>query len=186
MTAAGASGPALTRSMRARMKKQDPRRGEAVAGQHGAATMSAISHHAALIYTMVMVSAVDRDMTDNEMRMIGQIVNFLPIFDDYEKSLLPTTAAACADLLDSNDGLENVFALIKEALPPRLRETAYALACEVAAADSTIRQEELRLLEMTRDRLGIERLVAAAIERGARARFVRADVAPGTAQGEKP
>lgn len=148
--------------------------------------MSAISHHAALIYTMVMVSAVDRDMTDNEMRMIGQIVNFLPVFDDYEKSLLPTTAAACADLLDSSNGLENVFALIKEALPPRLRETAYALACEVAAADSTITQEELRLLEMTRHHLEIERLVAAAIERGARARFVRADAAPGTAPGGNP
>ena len=49
-------------------------------------------------------------------------------------------------------------------------ETAYALACDVAVADSRLTQEELRLLEMIRFRLEVDRLSAAAIERGARAR----------------
>jgi len=40
----------------------------------------------------------------------------------------------------------------------------------VAAADGKASQEELRLLEMIRDRLDIGRLPAAAIERAARAR----------------
>jgi len=38
-----------------------------------------LSHHAALVYVMVMVSAADRNMTDAEMKTIGEIVNFLPI-----------------------------------------------------------------------------------------------------------
>jgi hypothetical protein len=44
--------------------------------------MTTISHHAALIYTMVMVSAADRNMTDAELRMIGEITRGLPVFVD--------------------------------------------------------------------------------------------------------
>jgi tellurite resistance protein len=45
------------------------------------------------------------------------------------------------------------------------------VACDVAAADGEASQEELRVLELMRDRLNIDRLIAAGIERGARARF---------------
>lgn len=134
---------------------------------------SMISHHAALIYVMVMVSAADRNMTDAELRMIGEIVSFLPIFQDYDPALLPHSTAACAELLDADDGLDRALEVIRAALPPRLRETAYALACDVAAADNEPHQEVMRLLEMIRYRFDIDRLVAAAIERGARARFTR-------------
>lgn len=130
-----------------------------------------ISHHAALIYVMVMVSAADRNMTDAELKTIGEIVNFLPIFRDYDPQILPKSTAACAELLDSDDGLDRALDVIKAALPPRLRETAYALACDVAASDGDPHQEVLRLLEMLRHRLNVDRLAAAAIERGARARF---------------
>lgn len=134
-------------------------------------TMTTISHHAALIYTMVLVSAADRDMTDAELRMIGEIIQGLPIFKDYNIDLLPASAAACAELVDDEDGLEKALELIVDGLPSHLRETAYALACDIAAADGKVHQEELRLLEMLRDRLRLDTLVAAAIERGARARF---------------
>ncbi|MDO8605442.1 MAG: tellurite resistance TerB family protein [Phaeospirillum sp.] len=135
-----------------------------------------ISHHAALIYVMVMVSAADRNMTDAELHLIGEVVSFLPIFRDYDPALLPRTTAACAEMLDSDDGLDRMLEVIKGSLPPRLRETAYALACDVAAADGAPHQEALRLLELFRIHLGIDPLVAAAIERAARARFVVAPV----------
>ena len=57
------------------------------------------------------------------------------------------------------------------ALPPKLHETAYALAVEVAAADLHVEQEELRFLQMLRDHLDIDKLTVAAIESGARARY---------------
>lgn len=132
-----------------------------------------LSHHTALIYVMVMVSAADRNMTDAEMNTIGEIVRFLPIFQDYDPSLLPNTTLACAELLDSEDGLDRALGVIKGSLPPRLRDTAYALACDVAASDGEAHQEVLRLLELLRHRLDIDRLTAAAIERGARVRFIR-------------
>lgn len=132
-----------------------------------------LSHHAALIYVMVMVSAADRNMTDAELHTIGEIVSFLPIFRDYDPGLLPRTTVACAELLDSEDGLDRALGVIKASLPARLRETAYALACDVAASDGEAHQEVLRLLELIRHRLDIDRLTAAAIERGARARFIR-------------
>lgn len=130
-----------------------------------------ISHHAALVYTMVLVSASDREMTDAELRKIGEIIHSLPIFADYDDSLVPQTAAACADILDLPDGLDKALALIGDSLPPKLHETAYALACEVAAADIKISVEEVRMLELLRNALKVDRLAAAAIERGARARY---------------
>jgi tellurite resistance protein len=119
---------------------------------------------------MVLVSASDRNMTDAELTSIGDIIGHLPVFRDFDRAELTRVTSDCAGLLSDENGLERAFALIKEALPEKLRETAYALACDVAAADGVASQEELRLLEMIRDRLEIGRLPAVAIERGARAR----------------
>lgn len=130
-----------------------------------------VTPQAALIYTMVLVSAADSDMSDAEMRTIGDVVGSLPVFRGYDKSLLPRTAEACAEMLDTEDGLENLLTLIKTSLPPKLRETAYAVACDVAISDETVPPETLRVLEMIRLRLEIDRLVGVAIERGASARF---------------
>ena len=130
-----------------------------------------IDHQTALIYTMVMVSAADRDMTDPELQTIGDIVKHLPVFADYDLSLITKTAQDCAQLLSDPDGLDKGLAMIGEALPEKLRETAYALACDVAAADGRVTQEELRLLEWLRHGLNIPRLDAAAIEYGAKVRY---------------
>jgi tellurite resistance protein len=130
-----------------------------------------IDHHAALIHTMVLASAADTDMTDAELQIIGDVVNHLPVFRDYDRKRLTRDLRECAQLLGKDDGLEAILKGIKNALPNKLRETAYAVACDVAAADGEASQEELRLLAILRDRLGIDRLIAAAIERGSRARF---------------
>jgi tellurite resistance protein len=138
---------------------------------HQSPQPNTISYHAALIYTMVLVSASDRRMPDSELRKMGEIIGGLPVFEGYNKDLLPKTAESCADLLDDEEGLDKALQLIEAALPAKLRETAYVLACDVAAADQEVTEEEARMLEMIRYRLKIDRLIAAAIERGARARF---------------
>lgn len=132
-----------------------------------------IDHHSALIYIMVLVSAADADMTDDELAAIGENVRYLPVFRDFDADRLPKVTAECTALLNDADGLEKTLDLIKEALPAKLHETAYAVACDVVVADSTATQEELRLIELLRHRLGVDRLTAAAIERGARARYAR-------------
>lgn len=129
-----------------------------------------IDHHSALIYTMVLVSAADADMTDNELNSFSDLVRVLPVFRDFDRNRISEVSESCIALLQDEDGLDKALDTIKEALPPKLRETAYAIACDVAAADAHVTQEELRLLELLRHALEIDRLVAAAIERGARAR----------------
>lgn len=128
------------------------------------------THHDGLIYTMVIAAAADSDMANTELRAIGDIVRHVPVFRDYNEEHLTKAAADCAALLADDDGLDKVFDFIGDALPDGLRETAYALACDVVAADAEATQEELRILEMIRHRLDIDRLIAAGIERGARAR----------------
>ncbi len=129
-----------------------------------------ISAQTALVYAMVLTSAADSDMTDQELQTIGDVTRTLPVFADFDMSKLTAASEDCASLLQQEEGLETALGLVREALSPALRETAYALACEVAAADGRAGQEELRLLEMIRHQLDIDRLVAAGIERGARAR----------------
>jgi tellurite resistance protein len=132
-----------------------------------------IDHHNALIYVMVLMSASDGDMTDLELEAIGENVRYLPIFHDFDIRRLPEVTAECTGLLSDSHGLDKALNLIRDSLPPKLRETAYAVACDIAAADSQATQEELRLLEMLRHKLDIDRLCASAIERGARARHTR-------------
>jgi uncharacterized membrane protein YebE (DUF533 family) len=133
--------------------------------------MRAINHHSALIYVMVIVSASDGVMSDRELRTIGDMTKTLPIFRDFEEHHLLPIAQECAAMLREPDSLDRVLQLISEALPPNLRETGYALALEVALTDSRVMLEEVRVLEILRRALGIDRLVAAALERGARARY---------------
>jgi len=130
-----------------------------------------LDHHRALIYTMVIVSAADRNMPDSELHAFAEIIGHLPIFRDFDRSELPGIFNDCTELISRADGLEETLEAIKAGLPPKLRETAYAIACDLVATDGAATQEELRVLELLRHRLDIERLTAAAIERGARARF---------------
>jgi hypothetical protein len=52
-----------------------------------------LNHHAALVYVMVTISAVDRAMTDDELHRIGEIVSNLPVFDYDDNELVKTAEA---------------------------------------------------------------------------------------------
>jgi tellurite resistance protein len=127
----------------------------------------------ALVAVMVALSASDQNMTTPELVSITRIVDSLPIFAGYDHDRLRTVSQTVADLFEEEDGLDALFGLVRDALPEAFYETAYALACDVAAADGRLGQTELRLLEEVREELAIDRLHAAAIERGARARHMR-------------
>ncbi|ASY55110.1 MULTISPECIES: tellurite resistance TerB family protein [Sinorhizobium] len=132
---------------------------------------ASLSQHEALVYVMVMMSAVDRSMSDDEFARIGGLVRFLPAFDGFEEDRLIHIGRECAAQLAAPEGLDVTLEMVRESLPQRHYETAYALAVEIAAADQRIRTEEIRLLQLLRDRLALDKLTCAAIERGALARF---------------
>ncbi|WP_370399051.1 tellurite resistance TerB family protein [Sulfitobacter sp. JB4-11] len=135
-------------------------------------TSLSLSAQDCLVALMVAVSVSDENIGTSELIKIQSAVNILPIFADYDEDRLSLVSKTVFDLFEQEDGLDALFGLIKEALPERLFETAYALACDVAAADGTLEETELRLLEEIRYELNIDRLHAAAIERGARARHL--------------
>ena len=133
--------------------------------------MKTISHHAALVYVMVVVSAADGAMNDKELKAIGDLTRTLPVFNGFDRDRLLILAQDCSSILQEEDGLAAVLGLVKEALLEPLRETAYWLALEIALSDTKVKLEEVRIIEALRRALGLDRLVTAALERGARARY---------------
>lgn len=126
-----------------------------------------------LVAIMIAVSASDEQIHTAELVKIESAVNNLPIFGSYDADRINIVAQTVFDLFSDEDGLDALFGLIRGSLPERLFETAYALACDVASADGRLGDGELRLLEEIRYELDLDRLHAAAIERGARARHIR-------------
>ena len=130
-----------------------------------------LSPQDALVLVMLAVSAADETIRTAELVQIANLVENLPVFATYEQERLSEMGTMVMDLFASEDGLDRLFDLVRQYLPGRLWETAYALACDVAAADGRISEPEAQMLDEIREELQIDRLHAAAIERGARARF---------------
>jgi uncharacterized membrane protein YebE (DUF533 family) len=131
----------------------------------------------ALVLTMVLVAAADGGMSDSEIGVMAGQVQTLPVFRDFATDQFRVVTDAAVKLLNEEDGLQRAARLMRSALEPRLRETAYALACEVVAANPVTQQRTLEMLEFVRTELRLDPLVATAIERGVRARHQRAEPA---------
>lgn len=128
----------------------------------------------ALICTMVLVGAAEtRGITDREIGVMATLVQTLPVFEGFSSDQLQHAIDATINLLREDDGLAHAGRLIREALEPRLRETAYTLACEVVAADVAHGQAILQMLEFIGTELRLDTLVISAIERGTKARYAR-------------
>ena len=136
-------------------------------------TPPSLSPQDALLAVMIAVSASDENMRTAELVAIQRTVNHMPVFASYDADRIRVVAQTVFDLFEEEDGLDALFGLIRDALPERLNETAYALACDVATADGNLREVELRMLEEVREELNNDRLHAAAIEWGARVRHMR-------------
>jgi tellurite resistance protein len=133
--------------------------------------MAAMTAHEALIHIMVIAASADSKVSDRELEIISRLVNRSPVFETFDHSDLGQVAAQAIDLIKDSSNLERAMDMILGSLPARLHDTAYALAVEVASVDLRLEQEELRYLEMIRDHLVLDGLIAAAIEASARARL---------------
>lgn len=133
-------------------------------------TLPAMSPCDALVAVMVAVSAAGQGLGTAEMVAIERLVNHTPVFAAYDIDRVRAVSQTVLSIFEEEDGLDALFGLIRDALPESLYETAYVLACDVAAADGRADQVELRLLVELREELQIDRLHAAAIELAANAR----------------
>lgn len=150
-------------------------------------TKSTLNAPEALVLTMVLVAVADEGITDREIGIMAGQVQTLPAFQEFTTGQLNAVTEAAVRLLNEEDGLAHAGRLMRNALSSRLRETAYALACEVIAGgieesgrgsrhDASSGQG-LDMLEFVRRELGLDTLIAIAIERGIRARYQRTDPA---------
>ncbi len=136
-------------------------------------SISPMSPQDALIAVTIVTAFADDRMSEKEYREIMGTINLLPVFVNYDLDRMSGIIDVVQAFLDEEDGLDSLIGLVKSALPDHLYETAYALACDVAAADGSVALGEMRLLEDLRQGLDLARLNAAAIERGSRARHMR-------------
>ena len=131
------------------------------------------AHYEALIQAMVITSASDGDMSDSELERIGRIIRYAPAFQGFNTADLSHITQATAAALGREDGLDLIIASMVSKLEGPLAETAYAFALDIAADDGVITGEEQDILQLLRQSLNIDRLIAAGLERGARARFYK-------------
>lgn len=129
----------------------------------------------AVIYLMVLASASDGAIKDEELRTIGRVVRSFPMFSDADEAGLVETAEACGSLMSSDGGLHKVLEAAASALPKHLGETAYAAAVDVVTADEGLDMTEIRVLELIRNALNVSDDGAQAIEHAARARHLTVD-----------
>ena len=130
-----------------------------------------LSPQEALVYTMVVAAESDHEIAEAEIDLIGDLGNHLPIFRRIDRAKMTEMAMACSELLAEAGGREKAFGLIRAALSPQLRATAYALACDVIAVDSRLQRDEMQTLEHVRAELEVDPALARAIERVAVIRF---------------
>ena len=133
-------------------------------------TPAELSPQEALVYAMVAVAAADRNISEDELTRMGSMVRELPAFRGIEDTWLNREAQGCGRILSQPDGVKSVVRMIAAALSPPLRETAYALAAEVAASDLAIKPDESNFLSLLAEGLQLDALVRTALERSAQAR----------------
>ena len=131
-----------------------------------------LSPQAALIYVMVITSASDADMSDPELHAIGEIVKTLPAFTGFDPNNLLRVSQECAAvrLVDVYNGLFEQGVTIPAGSCPTVGVSGLTLGGGIGLIGRRWGLTSDRL----RETLGLDRLVTAALERAARARFAKA------------
>ncbi|WP_295048760.1 tellurite resistance TerB family protein [uncultured Paracoccus sp.] len=124
----------------------------------------------ALVAVMVAVLASDQTYRTSELVAIQRNVDHAPVFAEYDTDRIRAISQTVMSLFEDEDGIDALFGLVRDALPEKLYETAYALACDVGAADGRLYEGEVAMLAEIRHQLNIPRLHAAAIELSAQVR----------------
>jgi uncharacterized membrane protein YebE (DUF533 family) len=125
----------------------------------------------ALVYAMVIAAEADHQVVQAEIDIIGDLVHHLPAFAGLDRVAMTEMASRCSERIASEGSVDPLFEEIRHALSPGLRDTAYALICDVIAVDRRLNRDEMRLLDQIRAQLGVDPTLARTVERVTELRF---------------
>jgi hypothetical protein len=130
-----------------------------------------LSPQDALVAVMLAVSVADETIRTSELVQISNLVENLPIFADYDQASSRRWAPWCWASSSARTASTACSPSCAATCPSGCgrRPTLWPATSPPPTAASPT--PEGRMLEEIRDELGLDRLHAAAIERGARARF---------------
>ena len=126
-----------------------------------------------LVWTMVLATIDDRRLSRVEIRAMRDSVGHLPVFAGVDLKELPAVAEACAEALAGENGVDVAARRIKRAVPRKMGETAYLLACDMMASDGRVGSDDVEVLDLLADIFALDSLTCAALETAARARFAK-------------
>src|SRR5690349_1964783 len=112
-----------------------------------------VTLHVALIYVMVMIPAADGKMPEIELKRIGRLASFLPVFEGFDTERIIPISRDIQAILAGPEGMDIALEIVKDVVPHRLHDTAYSIAVEIATADLHLDAAEIRFLQMLRARL---------------------------------
>ena len=95
-----------------------------------------ITVHEALVYVMVMISAADGKMPEIELKRIGRLASFLPVFEGFDPERIIPISRDIQEILAGPEGMDIALEIVKDTLPHRLHDTAYSLAVEIDSEES--------------------------------------------------
>jgi hypothetical protein len=120
---------------------------------------------AALVLAMVVALGTEREIAQEDVDIVGDLVDHLPIFGGLDRRQASELAERCLEQLARPGGVEQTYGQIRDALPGRLREAAYALACDVIALQEP--RQGQQALARIRAQLEVDPATAQPIERAA-------------------
>jgi hypothetical protein len=127
-----------------------------------------LSPQAALIFAMVVALGTERAIAQEDIDVVGDLVDHLPIFCGLDRRQTGELAARCSAQIARPGGMDQAYGQIRDALSGRLREAAYALSCDVIALRRP--QQGQKALERIRAQLELDAATARTVEGAARER----------------
>ena len=126
--------------------------------------MTILNPNDALIYSMTLSSAIDGDISDQEILFMKNCINNLPIFKNANSQDLENTLSMFFELLNGDNDPETIIELIMQSLDKDKQHIAYALSVEIMMVEEDFTIEKLRLLELFEKNFQINDLESASIK----------------------
>jgi hypothetical protein len=130
--------------------------------QDTGAEMLALSHAEAFAGVIFAANSVAQELSEKTFAYFRDIFSRMRLFEGWSATHYHTLFEKLTDMLKTQ-GLETLLEMSIRALPPKLYQTAFAVAVDIVLADGLVNKEEKDFLYMLQKKLQIETELATKI-----------------------